>query len=128
MSQPEKQFGARVREYWDWFSVALFLLVTVDLLTTMAATASYGPAAEANPVMRWLLLRGPVAVTVVNLGVVVLAAYAFSGVVETVRRAPEPVDTYLEYAVEVWLGALVAIGLLVVANNLSVIVQGQSLL
>ncbi len=41
-----------MEEYWDWVAVALFLLVTVDMLTTMFAAAALGPVAEANPLMR----------------------------------------------------------------------------
>jgi len=118
----------QVAEYWSWFSVGLFLLVTVDLLTTMGATLIYGTAAEANPLVAWLVGRSTLAVTVANLVVVLVAVTAFSGVLGTVRQTPEPYATYLAYAVEVWLGLLVAVGLFLFANNLAVIVLGDSLL
>ena len=115
-------------EYWSWFAVGLYLLITVDLLTTMGAILLYGTAAEANPFMAWLIERGALAVTVVHLAVVLVAVAAFSGVLGTVQRASAPYDTYLTYAVELWLGLLVAAGLFVFANNLAVIVLGHSLL
>lgn len=128
MNHRARPFDDRIDEYWEWFSVALFLLVTVDLLTTIGAMLEYGPAAEANPLMAWLLGQDPVVVVVVNLWVVVVAVVAFSGILETVRRSPAPYGTYMEYALELWLGGLVAMGLLVFANNLAVIVIGQSLI
>lgn len=117
----------RFEEYWDWFAVALFLLVTVDMLTTMGATVEYGLAAEINPLVVWLLRHGLVAFMLANLVVVVLAVGAFSGVVEAVQRARAPYDAYLVYGIEVWLGVLLSMGLFVFANNLSVIVHGRSL-
>jgi membrane-bound metal-dependent hydrolase YbcI (DUF457 family) len=128
MIEPSTPRERDVAEYWSWFSVGLFLLVTVDLLTTMGATLLYGTAAEANPFVAWLIGRGPVAVTVANLGVVLLAVVAFSGVLRTVRRARAPYGSYLALGVELWLGLLVAVGLFLLANNLSVIVLGDSLL
>jgi hypothetical protein len=53
---------SRIEEYWDWIAVALFLLLTVDLLTTLAAARLVGADAESNPLMRWLLGRGVVIV------------------------------------------------------------------
>jgi hypothetical protein len=116
------------REYWSWVAVALFLLVTVDLLTTLFAAAVLGPAAESNPLMAWLIGQ-PLGVLVgVNVAVVVLATVFFYGVVRMLDRTPPPYDGYFAVVVELWLGALVAAGLFVFANNLSVIVLGDSLL
>lgn len=118
----------RIQEYWEWFAVALFLLITVDLLTTFGATVTHGIEAESNPVMRWLLLQGPLVIAAANLLVLVVVVYCFSSVVTAVERSPEPYDRYLRRAVEVWLGLLLSMGLFVFANNLSVVVLGESLL
>jgi hypothetical protein len=39
---------ARIEEYWDWVAVALFLLVGVELLTTLAAARVVGLGVLAN--------------------------------------------------------------------------------
>ncbi|SHH22675.1 hypothetical protein [Halobaculum gomorrense] len=117
----------RVEEYWAWATAALFLLVTVDLLTTIYAAAVVGPSAEANPLVRWALGR-PLSVLVgVNLGAVVLAAVVFRGLMETYRSTPARIRPYYGLLIEAWLGLLVAAGLALFANNLSVIVLGESL-
>lgn len=118
----------RIEEWWDWFAVALFLLITVDLITTIGATIEHGYAAEANPIVRWLLVQGPLALAAVNLAVVVVAVLCFRNVVRIARRIPGPYDRYFAFGVELWLGAIVSLGLFIFANNLSVIVWGSSLL
>jgi hypothetical protein len=119
---------ARVPEYWDWVAVALFLLVTVDMITTVYAARSVGLAGEANPLVRWSIASGPVAFGLVNLATVVVVAGLFDRVIETLQRTPAPYDRYLAGGIEAWLGGLLAAGLLVFANNLIVIFHGQSLL
>ena len=119
---------ARVPEYWDWIAVALFLLVTVDMVTTVYAARSVGLAGEANPLVRWSLASGPVVFGAVNLATVVVVAGLFDRVVGTLRRTPAPYDRYLAAGIEAWLGGLLAAGLLVFANNLSVVFHGRSLL
>jgi len=119
---------ARIEEYWSWFAVALFLHVTLDLLTTAGAAARYGLAPEINPLVVWLIGQGTVVLVGAHLVVVVLAATAFAGIVRVLRRMPSPYDRYYAYFVEVWLALVVAAGLVVVTNNLSVIVFGASLL
>lgn len=118
----------RVEEYWDWLAAALFLLVAVDLLTTLAAAATVGVAAEANPVVAWALHRGVLALVAVNLLAVVAACLLFAGVTDLLRRTPPRHREQFALAVEVWLGGLVAAGLLVFANNLATIVYQESLL
>jgi len=118
----------QVEEYWDWVAVALFLLLAVDLLTTLAAARLVGVGAERNPLMRWLLGRDIAVVVGAHLVVVVVVTGFFRHLVERLRRTPEPVDRYFAFAIEVWLGTLVAVGLGVFANNLAVIVLGESLL
>lgn len=117
----------RIDEYWDWAAVALFLLTTVDMVTTIYAAAVVGPGAESNPLVRWVLRQGPTAFAATNLAAVVLAVVFFYALVEMIRSSPPPFDRYLALAVELWLGLLVAAGLAVFANNLVVIVFGWSL-
>jgi len=119
---------ARVPEYWDWIAVVLFLLVTVDMITTVYAARTVGLANEANPIMRWSVASGPVVFAAVNLLTVVVVAGLFDRVVQALHRTPEPYDRYLAAAIEAWLGGLLAAGLLVFANNLYVVFHGQSLL
>lgn len=119
--------AARIDEYWAWATAALFLLVTVDLLTTMYAAAVVGPGAEANPLIRWALGQPLPVLVGVNLGAVVFAAVVFRGLMETYRVTPARVRPYYGLLIEAWLGLLVAAGLAVFANNLSVIVLGESL-
>lgn len=118
----------RISEYWDWVAVALFLLTTVDMVTTIYATAVVGPGGESNPFVRWALRQGPMAFAATNLLATVLAVLFFYALVEMIRTSPPPFDRYLALAVELWLGLLVAAGLFVFANNLLVIVYGWSLL
>ncbi|GAA0221180.1 hypothetical protein [Halobaculum roseum] len=118
----------RVEEYWGWAAAALFLLVTVDLLTTMYAAAVVGAEAEANPLMRWALGQSLPVLVVVNLGATVLAVVVFRGLMETYRVTPASVRPYYGLLIEAWLGLLVAAGLALFANNLSVIVLGESLI
>ena len=119
---------ARLPEYWDWIAVALFLLVTVDMITTVYAAYSVGIAGEANPFVRWSLASGPVIFALVNLFTVVVVAGLFDRVIGTLKRTPAPYDRYFAAGVEAWLGGLLAAGLLVFANNLYVVFHGQSLL
>ena len=117
----------RVEEYWTWAAGALFLLVTVDLLTTLYAAAAVGTAAESNPVTAWLLGRSVGALVGVNVAAAAVAAVCFRGLMATYRRAPARVRPYYGFLIEVWLGVLLAAGLGVFANNLAVIVFGRSL-
>ena len=126
--RPAPTVDARAQEYWDWIAVALFLLVTVDMLTTVYAAQSVGLGAESNPFVRWSLSSGPVVFALVNLLTVVAVAGLFDRVLAVLARTPAPYDRYLAAAIEAWLGGLLAAGLLVFANNLLVIVHGRSLL
>lgn len=119
---------AKIEEYWDWIAVALFLLLAVDLLTTLAAARLVGAGAESNPLMRWLLGRSILVVIGAHLAVVVLVTGCFRLLVDRLRRMPSPTHYYFALLIEAWLGFLVAVGLLVFANNLAVIVLGESLL
>lgn len=117
-----------VEEYWSWIAVALFLLVTVDMLTTIFAAATLGTAAESNPLMAWALRQGVVVLVVANVAAVVLVVAFFYAMLEMLERSPPRLRTPFALAIEVYLGLLVVAGLVVFANNLSAIVLGRSLL
>lgn len=123
----EDEVDAQVQEYWDWIGAALFLLTTVDMTTTLYASAIVGAGAERNPVMRWLLSAGIEALVVANLAAVLLVAVFFYGLIEMLRATPDPYHRYFAAGIEAWLGGLLAAGLLIFANNLVVIFFGQSL-
>ena len=74
-----------ITEYWSWFAVSLFLLVTVDMITTVFAARVHGVATESNPLVQWVLGRGAVALATVNLLAVVLVAAFFYALVELLR-------------------------------------------
>lgn len=118
---------AWVDEYWGWTAVALFLLLSLDLLMTLYAAADVGIARESNPVMQWLLTQSLVVLIGLHLAVVVVAATLFYGLAELVRETPTRHRRPLRLGIEVFLGLLVAAGLFVFANNLTVIVYGSSL-
>lgn len=118
----------RISEYWDWFAIALFILITVDLLTTRFAAASAGPASEANPIMRWAIQQSVFMLTVINLIAALIAIASFYILMQLLQMSGEPYNRYLALIIEVWLGVLIGAGLLVFANNLSVIVHGRSLI
>ena len=114
-------------EYWEWLAVAMFLLVTVDLLTSMSAAAVVGLDAEANPIMRWVLTQPIWLIAAIHLGVIVLVSTCFAGILLALGRTEAPYDAYFALCIEVWLGVLVAAGLFIFANNVTVIVHGVSL-
>ena len=127
-TSPGPQFETWQGEYWDWVTVALYLLLSVDLLTTTAAVARYGTGGEANPVMRLLLDAGLPVVAAAHLVALPLLGVLFWGIAETVRIAPARVRRPLTLLVEAWLGLLVAAGLFLLANNLVAVAFGASLL
>lgn len=118
---------SKLHEYWDWFAVALFLLITIDMLTTRFAAVAAGAGAEINPIMRWVLAQNLAVLIAVNLTATVIAVGSFYVLMQLLESSPAPYDRYMAWGIEIWLGVLVAGGLFVFANNLSVIVLGQSL-
>ncbi|MFA9517216.1 DUF5658 family protein [Halopenitus sp. H-Gu1] len=127
MERP-RQTTPWLREYWEWTSAALFLLITVDLLTSMYAVAVVGIEHESNPMMAWLLSRSIVVIVAIHLLATGLVVIFFYGLAELVRETPETYRGGFKRAIEVFLGLLLAAGLFVFANNLAVIVHGRSLL
>lgn len=118
----------RTGEYWRWFAGAMVLLLPADMLTTLIAVSKYGVGGEANPIVRWVLSRGVVFYAALNLAAMAMVVYLFFALVAVFERAEPPHDRILEYLIDVWLGALCAVGIVVVANNVSVILYGESLL
>lgn len=112
----------RVEQWWRRFAVALFLLIPLDLLTTLLAVEQHGVGVEANPVMRGLLDHGLVVVLAVNLAVVLLVVALFHAAVVALRRTPPAYHGAVTTFVNVWVGVLIAAGAIVVANNVVVLV------
>lgn len=117
----------RRREYWSWAAGALYILLTLDLLTTIYAASLYGTSAEANPWMRWALEQGTITLVLVNLAALVVLVVLFYGMIELTMRAPLRYEQTIALTFEVWIALVLAAGLIVFANNLSVIVHGESL-
>lgn len=118
----------RIEEYWSWIAVSLFLLVTVDMLTTIFAAATLGAEAEANPLMAWALNQGVGVLVAANVAAVVLVVAFFYAMLEMLKRSPSRLRTPFALLIEVYLGLLVVAGLVVFANNLSAIVLERTLL
>jgi hypothetical protein len=119
---------ARLDEYWDWVAVVLFLLITLDMLTTLVAAAVIGPEAEVNPLMRWALLQGVETLVMLNLVAVVLVVAFFYVLLTLLERTPEPHQRWFALLVEVYIGLLLFAGIAVIANNLTAVILGYSLL
>jgi hypothetical protein len=117
----------RVTEYWEWVAVALFLLLSVDLLTSLYAAAAVGVEAEANPLMAYLISQSLPVLLGVHLGVTVVAVGFFYGLMRTYKATPAQYRRSYGFLIEFWLGLLLAVGLGVFANNVSVIILGQGL-
>ncbi|QLD90090.1 hypothetical protein HWV07_14035 [Natronomonas salina] len=116
------------REYWSWIAGALYLLLPVDLLSTLYAAALYGPGAEANPYVRWALTQDVAVLVGLNLLALAVLAALFYGYLELLAAARGVEAWVMARSFELWVGSLVAAGLFVFANNLAVVVHGRSLL
>jgi len=116
------------REYWSWVAAALYLLLSVDLLSTLYAAASYGAAAEANPYVQWALANGVAVLVGLNLAALLALAALFYGYMRLLAATRGVEAWMLARGFEAWVGCLLAAGLFVFANNLSVVVHGRSLL
>lgn len=107
--------------------MALFLLITLDMISSRYAAVAAGAAAEVNPIMRWVLQQNVVVLTSVNILAGFIAVGSFYFLMGLLDSSKDPYDRYLAWMIELWLGGLIAGGLFVFANNLSVIVHGRSL-
>lgn len=121
MPSTATDFDDRIAQWWRWFALALFLLLPLDLLTTLLAVDRYGTPVEANPVMRWVLEQGLVVTVLVHLVVVVVAVWLFHVAVDAVRRVPLSDRPKLARLIDGWLGLLLLFGSALVINNLSTI-------
>ena len=118
----------RYEEYWDWTAVALFLLLTLDLLTSMYAAGVSGLEHEANPFMAWLLAQSLGVIIAVHILAVVLLVAFFHALFEVIDDIPAKYRGPTAFSIEIFLGLLIAAGLFVFANNVSFIILGESLL
>ncbi|PSP45249.1 hypothetical protein BRC63_01665 [Halobacteriales archaeon QH_10_70_21] len=101
--------------------------LSVDLLTTLYAAALYGPAAEANPYVRHALDHGVPRLVAMNLAVLAVAVALVAAYMRVLSRTRGVEAWVMARSFELWAGGLIAVGLFVFANNLSVIVLGGSL-
>lgn len=122
MSGGTAEVNRYVPQWWLWFGIALFLLVPLDLLTTLIAVAKYGVGVEANPVMQWLLRRGLFVVIAVHLGVLSLAVSLFHIAIGGVRNVSRSQARVFVHVVNIWIGVLLVVGIVVVANNVFVLI------
>jgi uncharacterized membrane protein len=122
------EVGDRIREYWDWIAVALFLLIPVDMLTTLYAARVVGAGMESNPLIRWALGQGVLTLVGVNVVAVVGVGVLFYGLVQLLEAVPAHRKRYAVVVAELWLGLVLAVGFAIFANNVTVIVFGESLL
>jgi hypothetical protein len=118
----------RRSEYWSWAGAAMYVLLSAVPLTTMAAATNAGTYADLAPVFRWALDRGLVTFLGLQLGAAVVLLALFYGLIEAVERVEEPYDRTVALAFEVWVGLLIAAGLLLFANNLVYFFAGAGLL
>lgn len=109
-----------ITAWWVLFAAALFMLLPLDLLTTLVVVWEYGVIVEANPIMRRLLDQGLFAVTVANLLAAVLVVVMFQTVIGQFRQASSSDRRLLVPVVTTWVVLLNLAGVVVVANNLSV--------
>lgn len=114
----ENGIDRRVRRWWVGFTVALFLLLPLDLLTTFVSVSRHGLGVEANPVMWWLLHHGMLVLTVVHLAVVVAVVVGFDRAISAIRRAPAATRAQLATGVDAWVAFVVAGGVALIVNNL----------
>lgn len=118
----------RIGEYWWWIGGLLFLFVTVDLFTTVYAASVRGIGAEANPIVELLLRRGIPELVLAKLAATVVVVVLASGIMDLIRATDPPNDRILTLCFEIWIGVMFALGLGVVANNITVIFLGRSLI
>lgn len=128
LDEDRRPLSDDIEEYWAWVVGTLYILLTLDLLTTVYAAGLYGPEAEANPYVQWALGEGILTIVALNLSVLIILVVLFHGYFRLLRRVDGPEAWVLARSFELWIGVLIAVGLFIFANNLSVIVHGRSLL
>ena len=121
MEHPTHTLDRHIDQWWVLFTVALFLLLPLDLLTTLAAVSQYGLVVEANPIKRWILEQGILAVTVVNLFVLVAVVLLFDWALGIFRRTSPEHQAKLVLVTHIWMVLLLVAGIVVVTNNALVV-------
>jgi len=106
--------------------VALFLLLAVDLLTTLAAAMVVGAAGERNPVVALALQQGVAVLVLVNVVAGIAAAILYAGLDTLMERAPTRQAWLLARVTELWLVGLIVAGIIVATTNLAVIVRATT--
>lgn len=127
-NSPRTETENRLEECWSWVGVALFLLITLDLLTSLYAAEIVGLEHESNVLMRWILGQLTGVVVLIHLTATVLIVGFFHGIFEIARQVSPRYRSVAVRGLELYIGLLVAAGLFVFANNISVIILGGSLL
>lgn len=119
---------SRIQEYWDWVAVALYLLITVDMLTSIYAGEVVGLEHEANFLMAWVLDQPLPVLIGTHIVAATLATVGFSLLFGVIQANESRSRKILELTTELYLGLLIAVGLFIFANNFVVVVFQQSLL
>jgi len=122
----ERPSPALRHRYWTWLAVALFLLLAVDLLTTLAAAMVVGAAGERNPVVALALQQGVAVLVLVNVVAGIAAAILYAGLDTLMERAPTRQAWLLARVTELWLVGLIVAGIIVATTNLAVIVRATT--
>lgn len=123
----EKLSEEKRKLYW-WLSyVAIFLLIPVDMVTTIFAAFVYGADAEANWIIASAIQHGPVVFGGINLVAGFLASILFFGLLKLMDDTEGTEFWVLARSFEVWVGFLIIVGAFVAANNIAVVLTGQSL-
>lgn len=105
-------------EYWSWFTLIIFLMIPVDMITTSFAIYAHGIEHEANPFMavvfqsEWYVFLG------VHLAGALLAITIFYGVLQMGKKTQEWLQPTYYLVMEIWMGFWLAFGLALYANNL----------
>lgn len=122
-------------EYWSWFASALFLLITVDLITTFGAAARFGTDAEYNQLMAFLLESSVEIIILAHIIVVILAASFFYALLEILdsnkqllsKNESETIPYPNTLLLDTFIAVLYSYGLFIFANNLSIIFNGKTI-
>jgi membrane-bound metal-dependent hydrolase YbcI (DUF457 family) len=116
----------RIRRFWQFGLVGLFLHGVADPLVTYLVGPVYGVGIETN---RWLSLylsEGPVAFVAIHLPLYIFAIAGFCVFTWLfVRASPKERDQLYKLSLIVW-GLIILWGVVIVANNLLVLASGLS--
>lgn len=115
-------------EYWSWVSIALYLLIPLDLLTTIYAAKLYGIIHESNIIMRFLLDKNPIFLTTIHILLLIMVAFFFYFIELLYEKTNGKEELFFEKIIEVYLGLLIAFGLFIFSNNLTIIILGRDLI